>query len=143
MPKDWELRGCCPLWFDIRNFSALHTCMLQKTLHKITLSFDALMVYSWISFHYYPPTIPICKCYSSTIGIHIFYTLGRMVWFFRVSQGPDWFWVFRPHLKTISMSNLFRGETKGSTFCSVILRPWVWVWPAIAPGFTLWSLVLN
>ena len=109
--------------------------MLQKTLPKIALSFDTLMVYSWISFHYYPPTFSICECYSSTIGIYFFYSLGRMVWLFHVSRGPDWVWVFRPHPKTMSISNLVRGETKGRTFCSVILRPWVWVWPAIAPGF--------
>ena len=110
--------------------------MLQKPVPKITLSFNALMVYSWISFHYYPPTISICECHGSTIGIHFFYSLGRMVWLFHVSWGPDWVWVFRPYPKTLSMSNLFRGETKGSIFCSVILRPWVWVWPAIASGFT-------
>lgn len=42
MPKDWELRGCRPLWFDIRNFSAfnIHVCyrkLFQKLLFLLML----------------------------------------------------------------------------------------------------------
>lgn len=97
--------------------------MLQKTLPKIILSFNALMVYTWISFHYYPPYYLSLRVLYQYHWDPLLLLFGKNGVILSRLTGADWVWVFRPYPKTISMSNLFGGETKGSTFCSVILRP--------------------
>ena len=47
--------------------------------------------------------------------------------------------VFRPYPRRLECLTICRCHNEGSTLCSVILRPWVLVWPGFEPVTSHWS----
>jgi len=83
---------------------------------------------------------PIPRYVGHTAGVYVPYSFRTVVWVLlrptRTNQwkccetGPT---VFRPYLRIIESLTVYRCHCKGSTFSSVILRPWVLVRPGFEP----------